>query len=310
MIVCPDSTLPNADAICAAGVPSIAALAALVDNRRDAIPTSESVTMDKLIITNCAADTSMHAGVPQRLDDSDVLGEEVARAAAAGAAIVHIHAPPDDFGAWANHTRAIRDRCGIMIQYGISTQSVEQRRAVMKNRPEMISVALGAHNLVFLNRDMQRLHSRAELANMMRLCRDHGVKPEFEITCLGDVWLLRDLIDKDLVSPPYMVTPFFGRPGGTWSPPTAAEFLSRIEGLPDNTYYMTSVTGASHLLLESMAVMSGGHVRVGTEDEPYLRPGVLGDNAEHVARIARIAGEFGREVASVREARAMLGISG
>lgn len=266
--------------------------------------------MQKLIITNCAADTSMHAGVPQRLDDSAVLGEEVARAARAGAAIVHIHAPPDDFRAWRAHTEAIRARCDILIQYGISTQSVEQRREVVKNRPEMISVALGAHNLVFLNRDMQRLHPRAELADMMRLCRDHGVKPEFEITCLGDVWLLRDLIDKDLVAAPYMVTPFFGRPGGTWSPPTMAEFISRIDGLPENTYYMTSVTGPSHLLLESMAVMSGGHVRVGTEDEPYLKPGVLGDNADHVARIARIAAEFGREVASVAEAREMLRIAG
>lgn len=264
--------------------------------------------MEKLIITNCAADTSMHADVPQRLDDSNVLGDEVACAAAAGASIVHIHAPPDDFAAWENHTRAIRDRCEIMIQYGISTQSVEQRRAVVKNRPEMISVALGAHNLVFLNRDMQRLHPRSELAEMMRLCLDHGVEPEFEITSLGDVWLLRDLIDKSLVTPPYMVTPFSaGR--GAWSPPTAAEFLSRIAGLPERTYYMTSATGPTHLLLESMAVMSGGHVRVGTEDEPYLRPGVLGDNAEHVARIARIAREFGREVANVREARTMLAIA-
>ncbi len=49
-----------------------------------------------------------------------------------------------------------------------------------------------------------------------------------------------------------------------------------------------------------MAVMRDGHVRVGTEDEPYLKPGVLGDNADHVARIARIASEFGREVSQRR----------
>jgi 3-keto-5-aminohexanoate cleavage enzyme len=152
------------------------------------------------------------------------------------------------------------------------------------------------------------LHPRAELAELMRICRDNGVKPEFEVFSLGDIWLLRDLIDKDLVSPPYLLTLFFGRPGGTWSPATMEEFIHRVGGLPRDSCYATSVTGPSQFLLESMAVMSGGHVRVGTEDEPYLRPGVLGDNVDHVTRIARIAKEFGREVASVDEARAMLRI--
>jgi 3-keto-5-aminohexanoate cleavage enzyme len=266
--------------------------------------------MDKLIITNCAADTSMHEGVPARLGDSAVLAAEVEKSAAAGAAIAHIHAPPGDFEAWANHTRAIRDRCNVMIQYGISTQTVEQRKAVIGNRPEMISVALCAHNLCFLGRDLMMTHSREELAELMRLCAGNGVKPEFEVFGLGELWMLRDLADKGLVEPPFLMTIFFGRPGGSWTPATAREFIHRTDELPERSFYVTSVTGPSHLLLESMAVMTGGHVRVGTEDEPYLRPGVLGDNEAHVARIARIAGEFGREVASVAEARGALKIPG
>ena len=91
--------------------------------------------MEKLIITNCAADTSMHEGVPATLGDSNVLAAEVEKGHAAGAAIAHIHAPPTDYDAWANHTKAIRDRCDVMIQYGISTQTVEQRKAVIANRP-------------------------------------------------------------------------------------------------------------------------------------------------------------------------------
>jgi 3-keto-5-aminohexanoate cleavage enzyme len=264
--------------------------------------------MEKLIVTNCAADTSMHAGVPATLGDSKVLAAEVEKSHAAGAAIAHIHAPPTDFDAWANHTRAIRDRCGVMIQYGISTQNLEQRGAVIKNEPEMISVALGAHNQCFIGRDLMMLHTREELADLMRLCRDNGVKPEFEVFGLGELWMLRDLADKGLVDPPFLMTLFFGRPGGSWSPATAHEFLHRTDELPEGSYYVTSATGPTHFLLESMAVMSGGHVRVGTEDEPYLRPGVLGSNAEHVARIVRLAGEFGREAASAGEARAMLKI--
>lgn len=262
--------------------------------------------MEKLIITNCATDTSMYAEVPARFDNSDVLAASVEPACRAGASIVHIHAPPGDYKAWESHTRAIRERCDILIQYGISTQTVEQRRAVIKNRPDMISVAVGAHNLVFVGRDLMMLHPREELAELMRMCRDNGVKPEFEVCALGDLWMIDDLAGKGLVESPFMMTLFFGRPGGSWSPPTAEEFLHRVKNLPTDTFYATSVTGPTHLMLETMAILSGGHVRVGTEDEPYLKPGMLGDNVDHVARMAAIAGHLGREVATVAGTRTLL----
>lgn len=265
--------------------------------------------MDKLIITNCAADTSMHEGVPHRFSDSKVLADSIEEAWKAGAAIAHIHAPPTNFDAWESHTKAVRDRCDVMLQYGISTQSVGQRREVIKNRPEMISVPLNAHSLVFLDRDMMMLHPRDELEELMRICNDHGVKPEFEVFSLGEMWLLSDLADKELVEAPFLMTIFFGRPGGCWSPATVEEFLNRTAGLIDGAAYVTSVTDPNAIHLHTMAVMRGGHVRVGTEDEPYLAPGVLGDNADHVSRMARIAKELNREVASVAEAREMLKIS-
>ena len=264
--------------------------------------------MDKLIITTCAADTSMHAGVPPRFKESEPLAVSVEKAWKAGAAIAHIHAPPTDFKAWESHTKAIRGRCGAMLQYGISTQTLDQRREVVKNRPEMMSVAAGAHNMAFLDRDMMMLHPRQEIADMMRLCADYGVKPEFEVFSIGELWLIDDVMQKGLLKPPVLMTCFFGRPGGAWSPPTMKEFLHRVEALPPHAVYVTSCTGPTHIALETMAVMQGGHVRVGTEDEPYLYPGVLGDNVDHVSRIARIAKEVGREVASVEEARAKLQI--
>jgi 3-keto-5-aminohexanoate cleavage enzyme len=264
--------------------------------------------MEKLIITCCAADTSMHPGVPWTIVESAPLAAEVEKAYAAGAAIAHIHAPPDQPAVWAEHTRAIRDRCDVMIQYGISTQNPAQRKAVIGNHPEMISVALGAHNLSFIGRDLMMVHPREELAELMRMCRDNGVKPEFEVTGLGEFWMLNDLAEKGLVEPPFLMTLFFGRPGGSWSPATMEEFIHRIVKVPEGSFFVTSATGPTHLLLETMAVMSGGHVRVGTEDEPYLREGVLGGNADHVARIGRIAGEFGRPVATVAEARSLLKI--
>jgi 3-keto-5-aminohexanoate cleavage enzyme len=264
--------------------------------------------MEKLIITNCAADTSMHEGVPAIYHDSNRLAADVAKAQAEGAAIAHIHAPPNDPDAWANHSKAIRDQCDIMLQYGISTQTVEQRKSVIVNHPETISVALGAHNLCFIGRDLMMTHPREELAELMRMCNDNGVKPEFEVFGLGELWMLNDLADKGLVEPPFLMTIFFGRPGGSWTPATAQEFLHRTNELPEDSCYVTSVTGPNHLLLHSMAVMSGGHVRVGREDEPYLSPSVLGENDAHVTRIARISSDYGRQIASVAEARKMLKI--
>jgi 3-keto-5-aminohexanoate cleavage enzyme len=253
--------------------------------------------MDKLIITNCAADCSMYPEVKPSIEKSDALAAAVEAAWRAGAAIAHIHAPPTDQALWTSHTRAIRERCDVLIQYGISIQSVEQRREVVKNKPDMISVALGAHNLSFVGRDL-----------MMRICRDNAIKPEFEICALGDLWLLNDLAQQGLVEAPFVLTLFFGRPGGSWSPATMEEFLHRVKALPEKAVYSASVTGPQHLTLETLSVLSGGHVRVGTEDEPYLTPGQLGDNAAHVARISAIAQSLGRETASVAEARAMLGM--
>jgi len=264
--------------------------------------------MNKLIITNCAADCSMYPEVKPSIEKSDALADAVQAAWRAGAAIAHIHAPPTDQALWTSHTRAIRERCGVLIQYGISIQSVEQRREVVKNKPDMISVALGAHNLSFVGRDLMMLHPRAELAELMRICRDNGIKPEFEICALGDLWLLNDLAQQGLVEPPFVLTLFFGRPGGSWSPATMEEFLHRVKALPEKSVYCASVTGAQHLTLETVSVLSGGHVRVGTEDEPYLSPGLLGDNAAHVARISAIAQSLGRETASVAEARTILGM--
>ena len=80
--------------------------------------------MEKLIITTCAADCSMYPEWVDRFHDSRVLAESVHAAWRAGASIAHIHAPPADYRAWESHTKAIRDRCGIMIQYGISIQTL------------------------------------------------------------------------------------------------------------------------------------------------------------------------------------------
>ena len=194
--------------------------------------------MDKLIITNCATDASMYAGVPPALRRFGRARGIDRGAWRAGAAIAHIHAPTDDFQAWASSHEG--DPRTLRHPHPVRHLDADRRRSAARsigNQPEMISVAVGAHNLVFIGRDLQMLHPRAELAELMRMCRDNGVKPEFEVCALGDLWLIDDLVDKGLVDPPFMMTLFFGRPGGTWSPPTMGEFLHRMADLPGHVLH-------------------------------------------------------------------------
>jgi 3-keto-5-aminohexanoate cleavage enzyme len=79
--------------------------------------------------------------------------------------------------------------------------------------------------------------------------------------------------------------------------------------LPPHSTWTVAGIGAAQLPLAAMAIVLGGHVRVGFEDNVYYRKGELASsNAQLVARIARISGELDRPVASPNEARAMLAI--
>lgn len=78
-----------------------------------------------------------------------------------------------------------------------------------------------------------------------------------------------------------------------------------------NTGFNVTGVGRAQLPMNTMAIILGGHARVGLEDNVFYRKGELAEsNAQFVGRIVRLAGELGREVATPDEARAILGIGG
>jgi len=98
-----------------------------------------------------------------------------------------------------------------------------------------------------------------------------------------------------------------GVPGGI--PATVKNLLHLVESLPDGSTWTVAGIGKHELYLGVMAIILGGHVRVGFEDNVYYSRSILAEsNAQLVARIARIAGELGREVAKPDEARKILGL--
>jgi uncharacterized protein (DUF849 family) len=117
-----------------------------------------------------------------------------------------------------------------------------------------------------------------------------------------------------LVEPPYWIQFVLGVLGGLAATPedliTMKQTADRLFG-PEN--YRWSVIGVGYPMefnMAAMAIMMGGHVRVGLEDNIFVRRRVLATNVDLVEKVKRIAAEFEREIAAPDEAREMLGLKG
>ncbi len=242
----------------------------------------------------------------------EAIAEEAALCQQNGAAILHTHAE----GKWKETIAAVRAKCDIMVQCGMSSLPIAERMEVYENRADMISVILNHHDEAFAQTECNVLHLREELVEYCRLCKQYGVIPEWEVWHAGSVWNLNYLIGRKLLKPPYVTTLFFGWPGGTWSPPTVEEYLYRrelmLEGCVCNVSVMVANTattlGEGQRNILAAAIIHGDHVRVGTEDHPYDHSGRIVATHELVRETAEMARALGRPLATVAQARKMIGL--
>jgi 3-keto-5-aminohexanoate cleavage enzyme len=234
----------------------------------------------------------------------EAIAEEARRCRAAGATILHTHAQ----GQWAEVIRAVRARSDILVQCGMSSLAIPERTAVFENKADMISIILNHHDEAFVGQDFNVLHPKDELAEYARLCRRYRVIPEWEVWHAGSIWNLNYLIERKLLKPPYVTTLFFGWPGGTWSPPTVEEYLYRRRLMPTGCVCNVSIMGAGQREILTAAILNGDHVRVGTEDLPFDHSGRLVDTPALVAETAEMARALGRPLATIKEARKMIGL--
>ncbi|RJP33099.1 MAG: 3-keto-5-aminohexanoate cleavage protein [Actinobacteria bacterium] len=256
-----------------------------------------------LIITATANTCWMHPGV-EYPRTAQAIADEAALCLEKGAAVCHTHAE----GRWDEVIPAIRQRCDIIIQCGMSSTTLEERADVFAHKGDMISVILGHHDEAFAAEDFNVLHTKEELISYARACADSGVVPEFEVWHSGSIWNLLFLVREGLLAEPYVTTLFFGWPGGTWSPPTIDEYLYRRRQMPEGCVCTVSVMGESQMKLLAAAMVEGDHIRVGTEDYPFNREGEVAPTHVLVEEARRIAEALGRPVATPQEARGRLGI--
>ena len=129
--------------------------------------------------------------------------------------------------------------------------------------------------------------------------------PEVECFDTGHVGLALGLRDEGLLDDPLRVQFVVGVPG-TGVPATIAqvEHLRRL--LPPGSPWFVAAIGRAQLALNTYCLIAGGHVRTGLEDNLRYAPGVPATNPMLVERVARLAGELGRPVATPDQARELL----
>ena len=238
------------------------------------------------------------------------IAETAVRCRAAGAAMVHTHArdadgkPTLDSKLFTRIHQLISERSDVIVQISTGGRADLDARArgepVRRIRPEMASLTTGSVNFP----DQVYANSDKVVEYLATVMQQAGTKPEMEIFESGMIDNAVRLIDKGLVKPPLHFDFVMGIRGGQPATPRMLTFLS--ESIPPDSTWTVAGVGRAQLPMAGLAIVSGGHVRVGLEDNLYYRRDELASNDQLVARIKRIAGEFGRPLATPDEARRIL----
>lgn len=291
--------------------------------------------MREKVIVTCAVTGSgdtvgKHPAIP-------VTPEQIATAAIeageAGAAIAHIHVrdpatgkPSRDVALFREVVERIRASrsdivlnlsCGAGARYdphpddprlpGPKTTMAapaDRVRHVVELRPELCSLDVATMNMG----ETAFVHVPRHLREMATLMRDAGAKPELEVFDTGHVRLARELVDTGFVDRPPLFQIVLGV---AWGAPQTPETMMHMKSLlPPGAHWAAFGIGRMEYPMAAQAVLLGGHVRVGLEDNLYVEKGVFGSNAQLVEKAVRLVRLLGAEVATPAEARAILGLRG
>ena len=291
-----------------AEVTALASQASQAGDRVRSSPGASGAT-DKLVITispsgraaNLPAQPDM--GVPKLHADAALEGIN------AGAAIAHLRGTDlqggprrPDLDNWGEATSLIRSRCDAVVNYGGSAMPPNVRKTLLALKPDAISVLAGHHftgMLVLLENARQYALDAMEA----------GVLPEVEIFHSGDIANLNLLVKEGLFRPPYQVTLFFNYSPYYGVPPSLPELQSRLALLPPGTQWTVCTRGPRQLEMAAYAIMYGGHVRTGLENNVELAGGQPAKSqGECVEQIVQLARALGREIATPQDAKRMLAL--
>jgi uncharacterized protein (DUF849 family) len=301
-----------------------------------------SKTIISCALTGSIHTPSMSPGLPITADEMEKQGKDAVHA---GAAILHLHARlPEDgrpsadpeiyrpfVSALARETDAVLN----ITTGGAITMTVQERlAAAMLFEPELASLNMGSINFNFSPaaqkpRDWRYDWEQPYLANsrgaifantftqiettLQTLGQERGTRFEFECYDVGHLYSLAHVVERGLAEPPFFIQAIFGILGGIGPDiENLAHMVSIADKLFGDEYHLSAFGAGRHQMpFATTSALMGGHVRVGLEDNLYLNRGELAkNNAEQVAKVARVLTELGHDIATPDEARQMLGLKG
>lgn len=278
-------------------------------------------TLNKLIIT--AALTGGFHGKdanPNLPEQPDEIAQAAYDCWQAGAAIVHLHArdrdgkPTCDPKIYAEIVEKVKARCDVITQVstgGGPGLTPEERSKAIEVDADMASLNMGTMVRTRWAEGSIGLNTRSQIEDYAKAMLAKGIKPEMEVYSHSMIVDVNNLIKKNLIKKPYYINFVLGMTNQGALPGEPKHLLSLIEYLPEGAIFNVSGIGAAQLPLTTLAILLGGHSRVGLEDNIYYMKGVLAtSSAQLVERTARTARELGREPASPAEARRMLQLPG
>ena len=280
--------------------------------------------------TGGMASKSQNPNLPTQPDE---IAESVYRSWKAGAAIAALHArrPDDEATCNADIYRQIngriRERCDIIINNstgggssgdmlvpradGMYESNFEERLKGLDAGAEMATLdgftAVDTHG----GREILVITTPSRCEALAKRFQERGIKPEWEV--FNPAHIVQDvtrLIEKGYDKPPYYINMVLGTDRGfQGGMPYSHDILAAmIRLLPPQSIFCVSAIGPAQLPATTQAILLGGHVRVGLEDNNYYSRGKLATNEMLVERTVRIIRELNLEPASPAEAREMLGL--
>lgn len=151
--------------------------------------------------------------------------------------------------------------------------------------PEICTLDCGSMNFA-AGGDYVMVNTPDMLRAMARRVRELGVRPELEVFDTGHLVMVKDLIGEGLIDDPVMIQLCMGIPYG--APDDPGTFMAMVGALPRGAVFSGFSIGRMQLPFVAMAALAGGNVRVGLEDNIYLKRGVLATNGQLVERAVAI----------------------
>jgi uncharacterized protein (DUF849 family) len=294
------------------------------------------LTMSREVFITCAVtgsggtqDRSPHVPrSPKQIADSAI------DAARAGAAIVHCHVRDPETGAPSRRLelyREVTDRIReaevdvvlnltagmggdivfggtdspLPVAPGTDMVGAEERVAhVAQCLPEICTLDCGTMN--FAEADYVMTNTPGMLRAMGRMMTELGVKPEIEAFDTGHLWFAKELVKEGVLDAPALVQLCMGVPWG--APDDLNTFMAMVNNVPEDWTFSAFSLGRNQMAYAAAAVLAGGHVRVGLEDNLWLDKGVLATNAQLVERAVGIVERMGARVMTPQEVREKLGL--